>query len=146
MKATSSTKTKSGKSESPVSAEWSSTFRNLTLKQLKAVWKTISRFKLARHRKTFASTAPAHCVGWRSEIDGEYRCGSIRMKQLQREASMGHSVSVNGLLVQMIHLVTATWYTARGNSDLSKMMQQLKHVSGHLRHTPSTVTGDRLCS
>ena len=146
MKATSSTKTKSGRSESLVSAGWSSTFGNLTLKQLKAVWKTISQFKLARHRKTFASTALSHCVGWRSEIDGECRCGFIRIKQLHRKASMGHSVSVNGLEVQMIHLVTATWYAAAGDSDLLKMMKQLNHVSGHLRYTHPTVAADRICS
>ena len=42
---------------------------------------------------------------------------------------MGHSVSVNGLLVKMMHPVIATWY-AVGDEDLLKM-QQLKHVSEH---------------
>ena len=43
---------------------------------------------------------------------------------------MGHSVSVNGLLVKMMHPVIATWYTVGEDKDLLKM-QQLKHVSEH---------------
>ena len=83
-------------------------FQRFDLEQTEGCVKDYFTIQTSKAQKTFPGTA-THCIGWRSEIDGECRCGSILMKRLQREASMGHSVSVNGLQAKMIHPVIATW-------------------------------------